>query len=85
LKEARREAELVAAKLASGENEVLRLTSTDRVGYLQARAELLPLNLPLNVAVSEYVNTVKRLPQGVKLSDVANFSSKKRVVVVIPP
>jgi integrase len=73
LKEARREAELVAAKLASGENEVLRLTSTDRVVYLQARAELHPLNLPLNVAVSEYVNTVKRLPQGVKLSEAVDF------------
>jgi integrase len=73
LKEARREAELVAAKLASGENEVLRLTSTDRVVYLQARDELHPLNLPLNVAVSEYVNTVKRLPQGVKLSEAVDF------------
>ena len=28
--EAKREAELVATKLANGENEVLRLTSTDR-------------------------------------------------------
>jgi len=73
LKEARREAELVAAKLASGENEVLRLTSTDRVVYLQARAELHSLNLPLNVAVSEYVNAVKRLPQGVKLSEAVDF------------
>jgi hypothetical protein len=64
LKEAQREAELVAAKLASGENEVRRLTSADRVIHLQAREDLRPLNRPLNIPVSEYVNAVKRLPQG---------------------
>jgi hypothetical protein len=37
LSEAKCEAELTATKLASGENEVLRLTSTDRAIYMQPR------------------------------------------------
>ena len=73
LKAARREAELVAAKLAGGENDVLRLTATDRLVYLQAQDDLRPLNRPLNVAVSEYANAVKRLPQGVNLGEVVDF------------
>jgi integrase len=73
LKEARREAEVVAAKLASGENEVLRLTSTDRLVYLQALADLRSLNRPLNLAVSEYAHAVNRLPQGVNLTDAVDF------------
>jgi len=73
LKEATREAELVAAKLASGENDVLRLTSIDRVIYLQACEDLRPLNRPLNIAVSEYVNAVKRLPQGASLGEAVDF------------
>jgi hypothetical protein len=47
LEAAKREGELVATKLANGENEVLRLTSTDRAIYLQAREELRSLDLPL--------------------------------------
>jgi integrase len=73
LKEARREAELVAAKLAGGENDVLRLTANDRLIYLQAQDDLRPLNRPLNVAISEYANAVKRLPQGVNLGEVVDF------------
>jgi integrase len=73
LKEARREAELVAAKLAHGENEVLRLTTADRLVYIQAQEDLRPLNRPLNVAVSEYVNAVKRLPPGVNLGEAVDF------------
>ncbi|HVU27024.1 MAG TPA: hypothetical protein VHG71_04725 [Verrucomicrobiae bacterium] len=59
LKTARREAETIAAQMAKGENDVLRLTAADRVVYLQAQEDLRPLNCPLNVAVSEYVNAVK--------------------------
>ena len=73
LKAARREAELVAAKLAHGENEVLRLMTADRLVYIQAQEDLRPLNRPLNVAVSEYANAVKRLPQGVNLGEAVDF------------
>jgi hypothetical protein len=37
LDEAKQEAELAAPKLASGEGQVLRLTSLDRAHYLQAQ------------------------------------------------
>src|SRR5580704_4952509 len=54
--EAKREAEIVAAKLASGENEVLRLTPADRALYVKSLDLLRPLKVPLNVAVGEYVS-----------------------------
>src|SRR5204862_1445058 len=50
-------------------NEVLSLTSTDRTTYLQAIGALKALNIPLSVAVKEYVNAVTRLPTGVTLRD----------------
>src|SRR3989442_6349386 len=64
LDDARREAELAATKLANGESEVLQLTSADRLVYLQALGQLRPLNVPLNLAVLEYVSAVKHLPEG---------------------
>jgi hypothetical protein len=54
LEEAKREAELAATKLASGEGQVLRLTSLDRAHYLQALDTLRPLGRQLNLAVAEY-------------------------------
>ena len=77
LEAAKGEAELVATKLANGENEVLKLTSTDRAIYVQACDTIRPLNLPLNVATLEYVNAVKRLPQGVSLHEVVDFFLKR--------
>ena len=71
--EAKREGELVALKLANGENEVLKLSSLDRNLYLQSCALLKPLNLPLNVATHEYVNAVKRLPVGTTLHQAVDF------------
>jgi integrase len=82
LKEARREAELVAAKLASGENEVLRLTAADRLVYLQAQEDLRPLNRPLNIAISEYVSAAKRLPQGVNLGEAVDFFLRRNPVAL---
>jgi integrase len=82
LKEARREAELVAAKLAKGENDVLRLTAADRLIYVHAQEDLRPLNRPLNVAVSEYVNAVKRLPQGVNLGEAVDFFLRRNPVAL---
>jgi integrase len=75
--EAKREAELVATKLANGENEVLRLTSTDRAVYVQAVAHLRPLDVPLNVAVLEYVSAVKSLPEGATLKEAVDFFKKR--------
>jgi integrase len=77
LEEAKREAEFTVSKLASGENDVLRLTNTDRAIYTQAAAELRPLNIPLNVAVLEYVSAIKHLPKGATLKEAVDFFTRR--------
>ena len=77
LAEAKREAEFTADKLASGENEVLRLTSADRTNYVQAVSQLRPLNVPLNLAVLEYVSAVKHLPDGTTLKEAVDFFRRR--------
>ena len=67
--EAKREAELVATKLANGENDVLRLTSADRANYVQAVDLLNSFNRPLNLAVAEYVEALNLLPTGTSLKE----------------
>ena len=67
--EAKREAELVATKLANGENEALRLTPTDRAIYVQAVDLLKSFNRPLNLALAEYVEALKLLPTGTSLKE----------------
>ncbi len=74
---AKREAELTATKLANGENEVLRLTSADRTIYVQAVEQLRPFNIPLNVAVLEYVSAMKHLPQGGTLKEAVDFYRRR--------
>lgn len=69
LDEATLEAEVVATRLANGENEVLKLTSADRSVYLQALNLLRPVDRPLNLAVAEYVESVRLLPPGVSLKE----------------
>jgi integrase len=77
LTEAKREAEFTATKLASGENEALRLTSADRAIYMQAIGQLRPLNVPLNLAVLEYVSAVKHLPDGATLKEAVDFFRRR--------
>lgn len=77
LEEAKREAALHATKLANGENEVLRLTSTDRSIYVQSLEQLRPLNVPLNVAVLEYTSAVKSLPDGATLKEAVDFFRRR--------
>jgi hypothetical protein len=77
LEEAKREAEFFAAKLANGENEVLRLTPSDRSLYVQSVDLLRPLGLPLNVAMLEYVSAVKGLPEGATLKEAVDFFKKR--------
>lgn len=73
LEEAKREAEIVAVKLANGENEILKLTSTDRAIYIEAVELLRPLNVGLNTAVKEYVRAAQQLPQGATLREAVDF------------
>lgn len=80
--EARREAAFVAAKLASGENQALHLTATDRVVYLQALDLLRPLNVPLNFAVGEYVSAIRCLPEGATLKEAVDFFRRRTPAVL---
>ena len=82
LEEAKREAALHATKLANGENEVLRLTSTDRTIYVQAVQQLRPLNVPLNVAVLEYTSALKSLPDGATLKEAVDFFRRRNPATV---
>jgi integrase len=81
LDEAKREAELAATSLANGEGQVLRLTSLDRANYLQALNTLRPLGRQLNLAVAEYADVIKLLPQGVSLREaVTDFVRRNNTV-----
>ena len=77
LAEARREAEFTAEKLSRGEGQVLHLTSVDRTVYVQALDNLRPLNVPLNIAVLEYVSAIKQLPPGSTLREAVDFFRKR--------
>jgi hypothetical protein len=79
--EAKREAELVATKLANGEHEVLKLTAADRASYVQALDLLKPFCRPLNLAVAEYTEALALLPPGTTLKEaVADFSRRHKFV-----
>jgi integrase len=75
LEEAKREAALVATKLANNEAEVLKLTGTERVDYVKAMQKLREwrLDADLNDAVKDYVSAVKRLPLDTTLREVVDF------------
>ncbi len=75
--EAKREAELVATKMANDEQEALKLSPADRASYVQACGFLKPTNIPLNLAAAEYADAVKRLPSGVALREAVNFFLKR--------
>jgi integrase len=77
LEEAKREAAFVGTKLANGENEVLRLTPSDRALYVQSVDLLRPLGVPLNVATLEYVSALKGLPEGATLKEAVDFFRKR--------
>src|SRR5713101_3989457 len=83
LGEAKREAEFTATKLANGDNEVLRLTSADRTNYMQAIGQLRPLNVPLNLAVLEYVSAVKHLPDGSTLKEAVDFFRRRNPAALL--
>jgi integrase len=55
LAEARREAKETAEMLNAGRGAALELSGADRDTYLAAVRQLKPLDVPLNVAVAEYV------------------------------
>jgi integrase len=52
---ARKEAKEIATTLSAGRGAALELSGADRDTYLAAMRQLRPLDVPLNVAVAEYV------------------------------
>jgi integrase len=64
---AQKEAELTAAKLASGEADVLTLSSVERAQYLRAKPLLDSAGVPLLAAVEDYTAARRLLPEGVTL------------------
>lgn len=76
--EAKREAELVATKLANGENEVLRLTPADRAIYVQSLDLLEPFKRPVNLAVAEFVEALSLLPKGATLKEAVTDYARRQ-------
>ena len=70
LADARREAKVIAEQLSAGQGAALELTGKDRDVYLFAVSKLKPLQVPLNVAVEEFV-AAKKI--GVPLLAAAKF------------
>ncbi len=79
LAEARREANLIVAKLARGQHIVLELSAADRESYALAVDALRPLGIPLHVAVAEFIEARKVLPDGCTLTAaVESFAQRHR-------
>lgn len=82
IKGARKEAELAAIKLSNGEAEILKLKGTDRADYVHAMQHLRAWNehAHLNIAVTDYVAALKRLPEGTSLKEAVDFYLKRHPV-----
>ncbi len=82
LVKARREAEMVAIKLTNGETEALKLTGGDRADYVRAMQKLREWkpDADLNLAVTDYVAVVRRLPEHVSLSEAVEFYLKRHPI-----
>ncbi len=77
LAEAKREAGFILTKIAQGEPDVLALTSTDRLIYLRACETLSKTNVPLDVAVSQFVHAETLLHGICSLTDAARYFVKQ--------
>jgi integrase len=82
LAKARREAEMVAIKLANGETEALKLTGGDRADYVRAMQKLREWKpgVDLNLVVTDYVAVVRRLPEHTSLSEAVEFYLKRHPI-----
>ena len=66
---AKREAGMIAAKMATGNRAVLELSSADKESYVLARQELEAVGMPLHDAVRQYVTAMNALPAGASLME----------------
>ena len=82
LEKARDEARRAATKIANGEIEALKLKSHDRSDYVRAMQKLQAWkpDAELNVAVSDYLAAIKRLPQAASLKEAVDFYIKRHPV-----
>ena len=86
LTKARREAELIAIKLGNGEAEALKLTGGDRADYVRAMQKLREWkpDVDLNLAITDYVSAVRRLPEHVSLNEALEFYLKRHPIGLPP-
>src|ERR1017187_9399016 len=86
LAKARREAELIAVKLANGETEALKLTGGDRADYVRAMQKLREwkADADLNLALTDYITAARRLPENVSLKEAVEFYMKRHPVGLPP-
>ena len=79
---ARKEAELVAINLTNGETEALKLKGHDRADYVRAMQKLREWepDANLNLAVTDYVAAVRRLPENTSLKEAVDFYVKRHPI-----
>jgi integrase len=81
LKEAVQEGELAAARIASGEMDVLTLTSEDRAAYVKALELIQDSRKPLVLVTSEYMEATRLLPPNVTLVEACRDFAKRHAEV----
>lgn len=75
--EARREAELIATRLANGQTSLEGLRTLDVAEFLSARELLKPLNLTVGAAVTQLVTAAKRLPPGSSIFEAVDYFARR--------
>lgn len=80
---AKTEAEFVAARLASTDSAILKLSGADLSAYQRARQHLDPIGVAIEIAAAEFAEAKKRLG-GVPLSHAVEFYLKRNAVDVKP-
>lgn len=84
LKEARTEAYAVAAKIQTGQIDVLQLSSGDRVAYQHALAVLTPTGTTVDSAATQYAEAFKVLNGAGSIVEAARFFAKHHSVALPP-
>jgi integrase len=80
--DAKREAQFIADRMATGEHAALEFSSKDAVELSQARQMLAAVNVQLLAAVSEYLDARRSLPDGANLRDAAaDYARRSKQVV----
>lgn len=77
---------MIAIKLANGETEALKLTGGDRADYVRAMQKLREWksDADLNLAITDYIVSARRLPEHVTLKEVIEFYLKRHPIGLPP-